>query len=654
MSMDLGANYVLVDRIGGGAAGSVWRAKDKRTDGIVAAKILREEYAEDRDLVARFIQERSILLDLVGKPIVEVKDMVVEGSRLAIIMEFVEGPSLREVLNHRKVFTPFAATTVARHVLEALVISHGKNVVHRDIKPDNVLLKPDWEKGKLGSIKLTDFGISRLVTEGASRSTSLVGTPEYLAPELIERGEASFPADAYGVGILLYELLAGRTPFAGVGSDYAIAHRHVTATVPPLDVTPELWEVVDGLLNKRPHQRMTIDEALEKLKALQPTLKALPALEPTIAPENFEVSYGPMTVLRPGVAEPAPEPERKVDTADFTSAYPTIVPDLGEAPNQTVLRESALAAEPEPTVKREEKQKKGIGSKLPWKPILIGAGSLAAAAALIGIGYSAMSNKEEEIVADPVTVSSQDRPTPAGLGISREATFDPATKEMSISITYASDKVALEGPFFEVVEVGGRCPDVAWDLPGQKRNVAATTYISHSCGWALDPGVVEPGGPVTLTGTFTIADEEFEASGVQEWLGENTNLTASLLADPETVSTSYPAQRLVGIEPQVANRIRSGEPITVTLLPVWPSGLDEVNPIYVSPHKGGLTETVEKIAGVESNIRFSDGCAGAISVSRDGLYVMALRPASQCQVITQVGNFSNLSSNTFDIVGHES
>ena len=248
----LGASYVLDERIGRGATGEVWRGTDRRTGETVAAKVLHREHLEDDTLVERFVRERSILVGLRHPNVVAVRDLVVEGERLAIVMEFVGGGSLRDTLRERGPLRPAVAFRVVGAVLDGLAAAHDRHVLHRDLKPDNVLLASAWQYLGPGAVKLSDFGIAEIVADGTRSSSGLIGTPEYMAPEQLVTGAGDLPADVYGVGILLYELLGGRTPFAGPGTGYAVAHRHVTSEAPRLPVPDPVWDVIAGHAGEGP------------------------------------------------------------------------------------------------------------------------------------------------------------------------------------------------------------------------------------------------------------------------------------------------------------------------------------------------------------------------------------------------------------------
>jgi serine/threonine protein kinase len=300
----LGSRYVLSSVIGRGAMGEVWEGRSRTDDERVAVKILRPELADDASVIARFVQERSILVGLSGPHLVEVRDLVLEGGTLAIVMEYVPGSDLRKYLNRYGTLRPALAVRLVAQISEGLALVHAAGVVHRDVKPENVLL--DLTDPAAPIAKVSDFGVSR-ITYGPrlTRLTGLIGTPEYMAPEVAERDMATPAADLYSVGILLYELLAGRTPFAG-GHPIAVLKRHLEAPPPPIDGIPgQLWTIIESLLAKDPDERPS-DAAVvsEHLMAMSSGLDGVEAAPPQEPP-------GPMGVT-PSWLSPLP---RELDAA---------------------------------------------------------------------------------------------------------------------------------------------------------------------------------------------------------------------------------------------------------------------------------------------------------------------------------------------------
>lgn len=219
----VGSKYLLEEPLGRGATGTVWRARQRETAGAeaavvgqpgetVAIKVLKEELANDADVVMRFLRERSVLLRLTHPNIVRTRDLVVEGDLLALVMDLVDGPDLHRYLRDNGPFSPVAAALLTAQIADALAASHADGVVHRDLKPANVLLKDD---GAGMHPMLTDFGIARLAdSPGLTRTHEFVGTPAYVAPESAEGRPQTSAVDIYGAGILLYELVTGHPPFS--------------------------------------------------------------------------------------------------------------------------------------------------------------------------------------------------------------------------------------------------------------------------------------------------------------------------------------------------------------------------------------------------------------------------------------------------------
>ncbi|MGW3990690.1 serine/threonine-protein kinase [Streptomyces sp. NPDC004830] len=260
----VGSKYLLEEPLGRGATGTVWRARQRETAGAeaavpgqpgetVAIKVLKEELAGDPDIVMRFLRERSVLLRLTHPNIVRVRDLVVEGELLALVMDLVDGPDLHRYLRENGPFTPVAAALLTAQIADALAASHADGVVHRDLKPANVLLKQ--YDGQMHPL-LTDFGIARLAdSPGLTRTQEFVGTPAYVAPESAEGRPQTSAVDIYGAGILLYELVTGRPPFSG-GSALEVLHQHLSAEPRrPSTVPDPLWTVIERCLRKNPDER---------------------------------------------------------------------------------------------------------------------------------------------------------------------------------------------------------------------------------------------------------------------------------------------------------------------------------------------------------------------------------------------------------------
>jgi YVTN family beta-propeller protein len=269
----LGSFYLLEVVVGSGAMGDVWRATDCRSGAVVAAKVLRASIASDPEVVARFVQEYSILAGLRHPNLVAVRDLVTEDNRLGIIMDFVEGTDLRSHLRSHSTLLPAEAVRIVAQVCRALTVTHAAGIVHRDVKPANILMD------NAGVPYLTDFGIARLAHgPPLTKRSGLIGTPDYLAPELAESSSVTTAADIYALGVVLYELIAGRTPFAG-GHPVAVLRRHIEQPPTPIPGCPApLWDVVASTLAKEPSKRPAAISLAPRLEALTLQLDGLAAI----------------------------------------------------------------------------------------------------------------------------------------------------------------------------------------------------------------------------------------------------------------------------------------------------------------------------------------------------------------------------------------
>ena len=249
--------YDVLSRIARGGMATVYLAIDRRLDREVALKVMHPHLAEGAsgsEFVARFRREARAAARLTHPGLVAVLDQGVDGENSYLAMEYVDGTNLRHRLADDAPFTVEEALRTAESVLAALAVAHRAGLVHRDVKPENVLLSSE------GRVKVADFGLARAVTEVSATATGTVfGTVAYLAPELVAHGVSDPRTDVYAVGILLYEMLTTRQPFTGT-TPIQVAYQHVHTDIPsPSDHVPwlptEVDELVEALAARQPADR---------------------------------------------------------------------------------------------------------------------------------------------------------------------------------------------------------------------------------------------------------------------------------------------------------------------------------------------------------------------------------------------------------------
>jgi serine/threonine protein kinase len=311
----IGGRYALGELLGRGGMAEVRKGTDARLGRVVAVKRLRTDLASDVTFQARFRREAQSSASLNHPAIVAVYDtgeeQATDGSGVSqpyIVMEFVAGRTLRDILREGRKILPERALEITSGVLSALDYSHRAGIIHRDIKPGNVMLTPS------GDVKVMDFGIARAMSDASSTMTqtaAVVGTAQYLSPEQARGEPVDSRSDVYSAGCLLYELLTGRPPFVG-DSPVAVAYQHVREpAAPPSDhdteVTPEVDAIVMKALAKRVEDRYQSAAAMrsdiERYLAGHPVHVVLP---PPVEPPTTVTD--PTTVVSP-VPPPVEEPE---------------------------------------------------------------------------------------------------------------------------------------------------------------------------------------------------------------------------------------------------------------------------------------------------------------------------------------------------------
>jgi serine/threonine-protein kinase len=266
----LGSRYRLGEQIGAGGMARVYRAEDTRLDRTVAVKILSAQFADDPSFVDRFRREAQTAAKLNHPNVVGVYDNGAEDGTNYIVMEFVEGRTLAEFLSGGGRLSPTKSVEVAEAVCAALAYAHERGVVHRDIKPGNIMVTRD------GLVKVMDFGIARLTTtaETVAQTAAVLGTAAYLSPEQAQGQGVDGRSDIYSLGCVLFELLTGSAPFSG-DTAMAVAMKHIQ-DAPPVpskvnsEITPQMDAVVmKALAKNRDNRYQNAEEFREDLERLR-------------------------------------------------------------------------------------------------------------------------------------------------------------------------------------------------------------------------------------------------------------------------------------------------------------------------------------------------------------------------------------------------
>lgn len=297
----VGGLYEILHRISEGGMSTVYAARRTGDGTIVALKILREQYSTDAEFVERFQREAKAVSELAHPHMVRVFDSGRDGTVHYIAMEYVEGANLKEYIRREGRLAPERALQIAAQVADALEFAHGHAIVHRDIKPQNILLTTD------GQVKVTDFGIARALSSATITQTGTVlGSVQYLSPEQARGGAVSRSADLYALGAVLFEMVTGQLPFDG-DTPIAIALAHIHKTPPaPRSLVPGLSERVEGIilraLMKSPTDRYRSAGEMRGDLLGETDLWRIP-------PPHRVLEETPATMILPGAAaEEAPTP----------------------------------------------------------------------------------------------------------------------------------------------------------------------------------------------------------------------------------------------------------------------------------------------------------------------------------------------------------
>lgn len=403
--------YQITERIGIGGMAEVYRAQDNVLGRLVAVKVMLPQYAADPNFTQRFKQEAAAAANLQSPYIVNVYDWGQDEGTYYIVMEFVRGSDLKTAIIERGAINQRKVAEIGSQVCQALSVAHGLDIIHRDIKPQNIMVQPD------GNVKVMDFGIARAKNSVMTQTSSVLGTAHYISPEQAQGKDLTATSDIYSLGIVLYESSTGRLPFDGPDA-VSVAMKQVNdLPAPPHEINPDIDPAFEAIIMKAIAKNPT--ERFATAKDMRLALNDYLAGRPVNLGEGFTSAE---TVVMGGVVPP-------VGVADGTAVMPAMG---GVKPAAATAAQRSYNADNTSSKKNNK------------KTIAIVVGILAALLVVGGIAFALMSgNNDKDLIAVPnVTGKTVDEAVTA----LEQAGFELGKTEESFSDKVETGQVISQDP----------------------------------------------------------------------------------------------------------------------------------------------------------------------------------------------------------------
>lgn len=319
----LGDRYELIEKIGEGGMAEVYKAKCLKLNRYNAVKILKKEFSSNKEIVEKFKREATAIANLSHNNIIGVFDVGTQDGINYIVMEYVKGKTLKQIIREQGKIPSNAAVEIAVQIAKALECAHKNNIIHRDVKPQNILITED------GTVKVSDFGIAKSVTSSTvAHTTEVMGSAHYFSPEQAKGSYIDERTDIYSLGIVLYEMVTGRVPFDAENA-VSIALKHIQEpVVPPKNISPEISDNLNKLILKA-MEKEPIKRYQNSKEILNDLIKIKNNVDFNVVNNNFDEDYtrvmAPVNVKKPAQNEDYDDEDEDEDIKPSKKKVKTII-----------------------------------------------------------------------------------------------------------------------------------------------------------------------------------------------------------------------------------------------------------------------------------------------------------------------------------------